>query len=95
MKDGGVSHFHGILIPITPSPERMCTVTGPFDALLNDFVRHRLEVVGPAYLGKHVDECGGHVEVVSEFGRFVVPWEDVMVVVPTFAECENSNRLVL
>lgn len=45
---------------------------------------------------EEVDESGGHVvPVISQFRGFVVPWEDVMVVVPTFAQSQDRTQWMI
>lgn len=54
-----------------------------------------LQVVCPADLGELLDPEGGHVVVVAQLGRFVVPREHVVVVVPAFTHRHNGNAQIL
>lgn len=61
-------------------------------AFLHYTARHGLQVVRPADLGEHIDEGGSEVgAIVAQLGGFVVPWEDVMVIVPALAEGADAD----
>jgi len=96
----------GAHVLVAPSPEGglavLVVVVGPgavagaLCALLDQRRRHRLQVVRPADAREEVNEGRGEVHaVVAQLGRLVVPWEDVVVVVPALAERGNRHADVL
>lgn len=96
MWNNGIINFHLWLITITPAPQRMCTISGSFDSLLNDFRWYRFQVIGPTDFSEKVNERRRKVEVVAtEFGGFVVPWKHVVIIVPAFAQCKYSHWWIL
>ena len=57
-----------------------------FLPLLNNAGGCCFQIVGPADPGEKVDEGGGIVVLIAaQLRRLVIPWEDMMVVVPTLA----------
>ncbi len=84
------------LILVAPTPYHMATVSGPFHPFADHVLGYGFEVVGPADFGEEVDEGGGGVgRIVAQLGRLVVPREDVVVVVPSFAQRQQRDALVL
>lgn len=78
------------------APHRMGPVASVFHYLLHQIVRRPLEVVGPAYFRESVQEHCRRVQMVtSEFGCLVVPWKNVMIVVPSFSQRHPSHQMVL
>ena len=65
-------------------------------AILHHGRRHRLEVIGQPGVSKKVYEgCRIVIFVSSQFRRLVIPWEDVVVVVPTLTERNYCHKLIL
>ena len=74
----------------------VATIARSDDAVANDFLRHRPEVVSEAHPGEEINDHSGEIHgVVAQLGRLVVPGKDVVVVVPSFTQCCNGNRQVL
>lgn len=88
--------FGGALIFVAPAPCGMRTVTRSFNSLLNGVSRHRFQIIGQSNFSHKINEhCRQICTVIAKLGSFVVPWECVMIVVPTFTKCKNGNRFVL
>jgi len=74
----------------------MSAVTGPLHTGLHHGGGDGLEFVRPADTCHEVDEGGSEVGlVVAKLGRFVVPGEDVVVVVPALTNGADGNTQVL
>jgi len=71
------------------SGEFMGTIASPCCSFQNGFLRHGLQAVRPTDPSEEVDErCRGVEHVITQFGRLVVVWKYVMVVVESFAICQ-------
>lgn len=67
-----------------------------FHPLVDHVHRDRFQVVRPTDLREEIDRHGGRIQfVVAQLGGLVVPWENVVVVVPTLAERGQSHVDVL
>ena len=74
----------------------MGSVTCSVDPGEDHVLGNCFQVVGLADERHGVDEHGGQVDgVEAELGRLVVPGEDVVVVVPAFAEGSDGHAFVL
>ena len=74
----------------------MATIARPVDAIADDILRHRPEVVGEARPRKEIDNQSSEINgIVAQLSRLVVPWKDVVVVVPSFTQGCQCNRQVL
>ncbi len=74
----------------------MASISRSDDPILDDILRHRPQVVSEAYPGKEINDQSGEIHGIdAELSRLVVPRKDVMVVVPSFTKCSNSNQLIL
>lgn len=52
-------------------------------------------VVRQTQPSKEIDKCGSGVElIVAEFGGFVVPWEHMVVIVPSLTECHYGHAFI-
>lgn len=79
--DGGVG-LRTVVVLVAPAPQVVRPVARAVHSLLDDLLRHRLQIVRPAELSEEIDEVSSEVQpVVSQFRRFVVPREGVVVVV--------------
>lgn len=47
------------------------------------------EIVGPADFSEELNPECGDVDAMCQFSRLVIPWEDMMIVVPSFAHSNN------
>lgn len=58
--------------------------------------RHGLTIVHPADSCKEVNETGRQVvRIVAELARLVVPWKDMVIVVPALSKCGQRNQQVV
>ncbi len=74
----------------------MTTISRSVDAIADNFIRHRPEVISEAHPGEEIDDHSGEIgRIRAELSRPVVPGKDVVVVVPTFTKSHNCNNLVL
>jgi len=62
----------------------MAAIARSLHPFLHYVFGHILQIVGPTDSRKEIDQDRSQVEL-AEFGRFVVPWEYVMIIMPTFA----------
>lgn len=94
--DNCLTPFGLWLIFVAPAPDIVCPIACPLHSLLHHTGWHALEIVRPADLREEVNESRRCVQtVVAQFGCFVVPWERVMVVVPSFAKGQSGYSPVL
>jgi len=74
----------------------MGTIARPCYSFQNGFLRHGLQAVRPTDSSEEVDErCRGVEHVITQFGRLVVVWKYVMVIVESFAICQYRHSDVL
>lgn len=71
------------------------SLTAFFDGFLHQFGRRFLEIVCPSDFGEQLNPKSGDVETVCQFGRLVVPWEYVVIVVPALAHRGNRHNDIL
>lgn len=84
------------LILITPTPHIVTSIPGSLHSLLYNVSGNDLQVIRESELRAAVDEGGGQIElVISELCRFVVPRENVMIIVPALAERSQCHCFVL
>lgn len=58
--------------------------------------RHGLQVICPTDLSEHIDEGGSKVGViVAQLGGLVIPWEDMMVIMPALAEGADTDAVAI
>ncbi len=75
--------------------ERMGAVSCSTSSTANNSFRHGLQVVRPANPGEEIDNRFRRVHVViSQFGCFVIPWENVVIVVPSFTGSQEGHHSV-
>lgn len=87
--------FHLFVLVIVDAPLAGTSVALAQADPLDDLLAGSLEVVGPAYRSKKVDEGRGQVQAIAwKLGCLVVPGESVMVVVPTLAQSEKGHARV-
>lgn len=59
-------------------------------------MRYGLQIVRPADPGKEIDEGGGKVgAIVAQLGGFVIPRENMMVIVPAFTEGPDGDAVTV
>lgn len=58
--------------------------------LPDQIIRRVLKIVRPSHLSEQIQTFGGEIDL-AKFGRPIIPWERVMVVVPTFSDGQNGD----
>lgn len=61
--DGGVG-FRAVVVLVAPAPQVVRPVARAVHSLLDDLLRHRLQIVRPAELSEEVDEVSREVQPV-------------------------------
>lgn len=70
----------------------MRSIAGTQDTFSNHFLGNGLQVVRLTDCGKEIDKAIGKVDsVIDQFGCLVIPWENVMVIVPSLAETQETE----
>lgn len=63
-----------------------------FYSILYHIFRYRFRIASPSYLCNQIGESSCNIQrVVPQFGRFVVPWANMVVTVEVFARGENET----
>ena len=93
---------------ITPSPRSILVmmmvmvviigpgaISSPLYTLCYHVLWYHFQVIGPTDHCEKVHKCCGQIEtVISQLGSFVIPWKYVMIVVPSFTQCPECDRLI-
>lgn len=79
------------LVFIPPTPQFVGSIPRSLHPLLDHVIRHCLQIVRPPNFSHSVNKgCGKVRAVFSQFRSFVVPWERMVVVMPTLAHSQDS-----
>lgn len=74
----------------------ICTIPGAYNASLYRIRCNGFQIIGPANFRHAINEkCCDIGAIIAELTSFVVPWECVMIIVPTFPDCKYGHRLIL
>jgi hypothetical protein len=73
----------------------MRAITGSKYSVVNDFFWNSFQIIGPSKPGEKIDNSSSNIHAITtKFSRLVVPWKNVMIVVPTFSGSKKSNKSI-
>lgn len=69
-----------------------CAITCPSSAFLYHSVRYGFQIVCPTNPGKEIDESSGDIgAIVTQLGGFVIPRENMMIIMPAFTDGADGD----